>query len=292
MSIMTQLEFELDFTTTEKELARYILSNGESILNMSIQDLAKTTYSSPATIVRLTKKLGLNGFGDFKIKYSAELQANHKLENRIDVNYPFTKNDSFNQIGQNIASLNNEVIEDTLSLINFKELEKIIDLLIKAKRIFIFGNGNSILAAMDFQHKMMRINKLVEVRQTQGEQIFLTYNATKDDVAIIISYSGETTEQVEFARILKEHKVPIVGITSLGENQLSKYCNHILNTGSREKVFNKIAPFSSKMSMEYILNLIYSCIFKLDYDNYMNTKLNNEKQFDHRHPNKSPINED
>ena len=41
MSIMTQLEFELDFSQSEKEIARYILNNGEDILSMPIKTLAQ-----------------------------------------------------------------------------------------------------------------------------------------------------------------------------------------------------------------------------------------------------------
>ena len=74
MSIMTQLEFALDFTHAEVEIAHYILNHGEDVLNLSSKELAKRTYTSPATIVRLCRKLGLEGYNDFKIKYSAELQ--------------------------------------------------------------------------------------------------------------------------------------------------------------------------------------------------------------------------
>ena len=51
MSIMTQLEFELDFSHSEKEIAHYILNEGEKVLNLSIKELAKKTYTSPATFV-------------------------------------------------------------------------------------------------------------------------------------------------------------------------------------------------------------------------------------------------
>lgn len=74
MSIMTQLEFELEFSDSEKEIARYILNHGDDVLSMSVKQLAQHTYTSPATIVRLCKKIGLDGYNDFKIKYSAELQ--------------------------------------------------------------------------------------------------------------------------------------------------------------------------------------------------------------------------
>ena len=289
MSIMTQLEFELNFSNSEKNIAKYILDNGENVLNLSIKELAKETYTSPATIVRLCQKLGLDGFQDFKIKYSAELQYDNK--SRIDVNFPFTKDDNSRLIANNIARLHQEALQDTLSLIEFDNLDKIIAKIEQAKRIYLFGFGNSLLAGLDFQHKMMRINKMVEIRSNAGEQGFLSYTCTKQDVAIIISYSGETNELVSIAKNLKRQHIPIIAITSVGDNRLSKYSDFIINTGSREKIFSKIAPYASKTSISYILDVIFSCLFKLHYDQYINEKLNNDKNSDHRHPYKSPINE-
>lgn len=291
MSIMTQLEFELDFSNSEKQLARYILEHGEEVLQYSIQELAKQTFTSPATIVRLCKKLGLDGYSDFKIKYSAELQFD-STKQRIDVNYPFTAVDTSRQIAYNMASLQQEAISDTLKLLDFKQIDKVVATLNTAKSIHIFGSGNSLLAGLSFQHKMMRIGKLVEVKLLSGEQVFMPYTMDENDIAIIISYSGETQDIVNIARILKQKKVLIIGITSLGDNQLSKFCTYVLNTGSREKIFAKIAPFSSKTSIEYILDILYSCIFNLDYQHYIDMKIQNDKVHDKRHPYNSPINEE
>ncbi|MFV0395678.1 MAG: MurR/RpiR family transcriptional regulator [Coprobacillaceae bacterium] len=292
MSIMTQLEFELDFSNSEKQLARYILENGESILQFSIQELAKKTYTSPATIVRLCKKIGLDGFSDFKIKYSAELQFDNNDRQRVDVNFPFNHTDTNREIAYKIASLQQEAIADTLKLVDFKQLDTIIQEINKARIIYIFGNGNSILAGLSFQHKMMRIGKIVEIKLIPGEQGFMAYTVTPKDIAIVISYSGETQDIIGIAKGLRKAKIPMIGITSLGDNQLSKYCNYLLNTGSREKIFSKIAPFSSKTSIEYILDILFSGIFNLDYQAHINRKISLDKEHDHRHPYKSPINDE
>lgn len=289
MSIMTQLEFELNFSNSEKNIVRYILNHGETVLNLSIKQLAKNTYTSPATIVRLCHKLGLEGYQDFKIKYSAELQYDNK--NLIDVNFPFSKDDSTWQIVNKIAQLHQEALQDTLNLIDIDNLDQIVALVDQAKKIYLFGFGNSLLAGLDFQHKMMRINKLVEIRPNSGEQGFLSYTCTTEDIAIIISYSGETNELIDIAKSLKRRHIKVVAITSIGDNRLSKYSDYLINTGSREKIFSKIAPYASKTSISYILDLIFSCLFKLNYDQNIEEKLNNDKMFDHRHPFKSPINE-
>lgn len=291
MSIMTQLEFELDFSNSEKEIAHYILNEGENILHMSIKELARQTYTSPATIVRLCQKLGLEGYSDFKIKYSAELQTDLANHNRIDVNFPFKESDNDITIAHKLANMNQEVISETMQLIDYDQLNKIVNQLYKHQEIDVYGTGNSLLAALSFQHKMMRIQRNVNVKTIAGEQGFMSYNSNDKKIALIISYSGETYELLKIAKILKEKKTPIIVLTSVGDNHLSHYADYILNMGSREKIFTKIAPFASQISMEYLLNLIYSCIFNKDYQNNIYYKISHDKENDMRHPNQSPINE-
>ncbi|MCD8029032.1 MAG: MurR/RpiR family transcriptional regulator [Erysipelotrichaceae bacterium] len=291
MSIMTQLKFELNFTQSEKEIAHYILDHGENILNMSVKELAKATYSSPATIVRLCKKIGLSGYSDFKIKYSAELQYDLHHSNRIDVNFPFNKDDSYKMICHKLETMSQEVIANTLQLIDFHDLKKIVDLVYEYPSIDIYGYGNSLLAAMSFQHKMMRIKKEVNMRILEGEQGFLSYNSNKDHLAMIISYSGETKQLIQIAQTLKEKQTPIIVLTSIGDNRLSHYATYLLNINSREKIFTKIAPFSSQISMEYLLNIIFSCVFQKDYDSNIANKISYDKRYDVRHPN-SPVNDE
>lgn len=289
---MTQLEFELDFSHSEKQIARYILDNGEDVLSMSVKELANKTYTSPATIVRLCRKIGLEGYNDFKIKYSAELQYDKRNQKRIDVNFPFLPHDSKETIAENLVSLTNEVIHDTHQLIDFEELNKIIDLLYNSEEIDIYGFGNSILAGLSFQHKMARIAKMVNIRTIPGEQIFLTSTSNEKKAAIVISYSGETNEIIRFVKVLKTKKTPIIAITSLGDNQLSDFADYTLHLDSREKIFSKMAPFASQISMEYILNIIFSCIYQKDYEENTRKKIDFDKVNDSRRPSQSPVSED
>lgn len=292
MSLMTQLEFELGFSESEKEIARYILNHGEDVLSLSVKELAQKTYTSPATIVRLCKKLGLNGYHDFKIKYSAELQYDFHHHDRIDVNFPFQKDDTYPMITHQLAALSQEVITETMQLLDYQQLHQIIELLDQYQQIDIYGFGNSLLAAMSFQHKMMRINRQVHLKILQGEQTFMSYNSNEQHLAMIVSYSGETNELIQIAQILKEKKTPLIVLTSIGDNRLSHYADYLLHIGSREKIFTKIAPFASQISMEYLFNVIYSCFFQKDYDENIRHKISYDKKYDSRHPLASPVNDE
>ncbi|MEI3385532.1 MAG: hypothetical protein V8R62_07820 [Faecalibacillus intestinalis] len=43
---MTYGQFQFYFSHSEKEIAHYILNEGQKVLNLSIKELAKKTYTS------------------------------------------------------------------------------------------------------------------------------------------------------------------------------------------------------------------------------------------------------
>lgn len=79
MMILTALQKQIGFNDSERALADYILNNREKVLDYSIQSLSQNTFTSTSTIVRFCRKIGLKGYKDFKIKWSAELQKEYTL---------------------------------------------------------------------------------------------------------------------------------------------------------------------------------------------------------------------
>ena len=289
MKLLTQLELKMHFTESEVILSDYILDHGEEIINMSIHTLAKKTYSSPATIVRLAKKCGLSGFNDLKIALAKELSLHKSQE--VDMNFPFKKEDDTSTIIHNMTLLHKETIDDCASLLDQDVLNQCVKLLDEALCIDLYGLGNSLLAAQSFAHNMMRIGKQVNFRTLEGEQIFLARASNENHVAMVISYSGETDEIIRIVKTLRNQHTKIIAITSLGDNQLSHYSDLILHISSKEKIFNKMAPFASFLSIQYVCAMIYACYFRLYYDQHKHFKLHYDYEEDLRHPYYSPINE-
>ena len=74
-------------------------------------------------------------------------------------------------------------------------------------------------------------------------------------------------------QLLKKNKTPIVLICSTLENPLKNSADYILYMSSHEDHYNKISSFSTRMSLLYILDSLYTCYFKLDYDRNIKNKL-------------------
>ena len=59
---ITKLFGDVKFTSLEESIITYILNNIDNCMDDGIRGIAKKTYTSPSTIMRLSKKLGYNGF--------------------------------------------------------------------------------------------------------------------------------------------------------------------------------------------------------------------------------------
>lgn len=122
MNIYDQLKQQSTLSIVEKQVADFILSKGELILHMSIQDLAKQTFTSTTTIIRLCKKLGCSGFKEFKLQFSKDLRSSFTKHTNIDINSPFSQDDSENDIADKIATLTKETIMSCQSSLNMDNL--------------------------------------------------------------------------------------------------------------------------------------------------------------------------
>ena len=93
MSLIDNLSNEKLFTKSEIEVINFIKENPNLVLNMTIGELANQTFSSNTTIIRICKKLGFNGFRDFKIEYLRNIESLKYLNNETDFTLSFQENE-------------------------------------------------------------------------------------------------------------------------------------------------------------------------------------------------------
>lgn len=127
-------------TIQEKYLVDYIINNQEDILKKNINELAKLSYTSSATISRLCKKLGFNGYKEFKYQYAAEYSHLLELKNDFKIE-PFSSESSIDDALNKIELLHKRAIEYTKSLLDRQVIERIYQLIKNAKYIEIYGTG-------------------------------------------------------------------------------------------------------------------------------------------------------
>lgn len=280
MLIQQKLEEQIDLSYNEKIVADFILSNKENINHISINDISKSTHTSLSTTVRLAQKLGFSGWKELKEAFNEEQQYILTHFQSIDPNIPFMKNDSYQNITYKIANLLSDAILDTVQLIHHDELMKAIKYISNANNIYIFAITNTAAMAYDFKYKMRFLFKKVHVIENPEEFTFNLNMCEPNDCCIFISYSGETFELFDVKELKIRHTFNSISITSLGENSLKKYTDCHLYISTREKLYSKIGHFVSNQSIHFILDALYACYFKMNYDENWNQKHEFSKRID------------
>ena len=280
----------INLTKNEQIIADYIIDHKYQLKNLSTRDIALATYTSSAGVIRLAKKLSYSGFNELKEDYLSELDYINQHFKEIDANFPFTENQSIMDIAEIMSTLMQETARDTLHLIKHDPLMKATRILQKSSTIYFYAISGNFLLAQNFKLKMNRIGKKVEVDDldTPYSSLLITPN----DCAIIISYSGQTPSLIKIAKNLKNKKIPVIAITSIGENTLSESADCVLQMTTREKMYSKISNFTTEYSLELLLNILYSCFFKTNYNHFLDYKISNAKQIEHRGANSNIIKEE
>lgn len=268
MTIQGLLQQQLNFTGNEKSIADYILSHKDDVLQMSIQELAKATYTSTSAIMRLCERMKLSGFKEFKIRFAQELVHSADPSDTIDPNFPFSRNDSIVEISQQLEKLTVQSLQEARKTLSIQDMKRACLTIKNANDVAIFGVGDAYLSGLTFQARMTRAGINFLVTPVYGEQEHLSQTLKPNDCGLLLSYSGSTSSTVRCARVLKKNKVPTICITAGEDSELARICDIALILPAKENKFHRIASFFSQTCMEYYLNIIYSYLYVLDYEQH------------------------
>lgn len=279
MSLSAALKDTTLFNTSEKAVAMYILNNREQVLNLSIQTLSEHTFTSPSTIVRLCRKIGLKGFKDFKIKWSAELQKEYNAISNVDPDFPFTDDDSYGEIQKKVLDLFTDSLNLTNQLLSHDLIERAVEQLLQANKIGIFAYGDTFLPALNFQNKLMKIDMSVQLATLPGENRHLATNFKKGDCAIVISYSGESKNNYYITQLLKQTGATVIVITGNPQSHIAALGDLVLSVAKSESQSVKLSTFSSQVAIDYVLNTLYGCLFVSNYETNQSKRIASETLF-------------
>ena len=285
MTITEALENQSNFSDSEKEIANFILKEKEKILEMSAHDICDATYTSTSSVVRLCRKIGLDGFKDFKIRYAAELERRIGSYEDIDFDFPIDETDSVLDVAQKMNVLMIDSLNTSYDSITrcSKELNNAVDLITRSRHTILVGAGDSLLKGYLFQSNMQKIKQTVISCFIPGEHLTLADMAEPGDCAIVISYSGNQSQTYEAVTQLKKRMVPIIAITGDRNSKIGKLSDIILEMPLKEAGWNKQANFSSQVATEYYLNVLYSCIYVKNYRDSKKIRLRTLKEQSHTH---------
>ena len=240
-----------DLRKSEKHAADYILNHMEQVTEMPLDRVAKAAKVSQPTVLRMLRALGYDGYKDFRYQLVAELaKSGNRAENA----------------GQ--PQLTTErMLEETLKNFPGKTYKRVIEALKNARLIDIYGVENSEVMAVDLLTKLLYLGLPCRHFTDCYLQQIAAGRLTDQDVAVGISYSGESKDTVDTMRAAKRSGACTIAITNFKESTISKYADILICT-SQDQHFYGNAIFSRSTQI-LIVDMIYMGLISSDYEHYV-----------------------
>lgn len=273
MNLFINLKENKDLSKNERILADYILKHPEDVLKMSSKNFGKECFVSTATVYRLCDKLGLSGFSDLKIKITSSLDDYRKSNEDFNFDFPVNQFQTHYEIIQKIKEDYEQTLNLTANLFSLDQLRLIASAMEKAQIIDVYTSAGNINFALNFQFQMQEIGIQVNVPVDEYQQRLIAASSNENHLAIIITFGGRGILSDILPRILHKVKTPIVLISSYDYTFKDFDPDYQLYISSYENHYKKISSFSTRLSILYILDVLYTCYFKLDYQENIEKKL-------------------
>lgn len=264
MTLAKRIQSCKTLTPVEMIIADYILKNEKQIVQMTILEMADSIHVSKSALHRFSKKIGLKGFNDIKVEISKNQVDMEDQWRQVDANYPFLISDDFSAIAYKLMKLYEATIHDSLACLDEVDLENVVSILNRADVIDIYTHAHNINIAENFQDKMMTIGRTVNCPKSFYNQRMQVLASNEKHIALILSYSGRASWILPIAKKLYEKRIPAVMISKIGSYHFSQYIPYHLAISGNEKLQNRISQFSSHIGLQYIMDVLYGCIYNQD----------------------------
>lgn len=222
----------------------YISQNIELCKDKTVTEISKYCNVSPSTIIRTTKKLGFDGYSEFR--YFLKEEAERLKEIKVPENY-------FN------SSVLLKDVKETIKLFEEdKSLEKIYPLFVESKNIFAYGTGyGQNLMLKEFSRCLLNNNIYLNIIPSKTELELISQVITPKDLLIVASLSGKIDSIEPMIKNIVVKKVPTISVTVFSRNDLAYLANY--NLYYQVTNLNKINQLnnSSFCTLNLVLSLLY-----------------------------------
>jgi RpiR family carbohydrate utilization transcriptional regulator len=241
-------------TVGEKKIGDYVLRHPDEVVKLSITELAEACDVSDATIFRFCRKVGTEGYQDFKIALAKDSVSPDRL-----VYADVKPGDSLLIMAEKIVEANVKALRDTLKVLEVEALDRALNALLAANRVEIYAVGGSGVTARELQFKLMQLGINANAFIDSQMQLISASLLSDRDVGIAISHSGTKRHTVEALKLAKASGATTICITSHPASPVAEVADIKLHTSAWESLVHDDSP-SVRNAQLALIDVIYEGI--------------------------------
>ena len=203
-----------------RRVGEAIVSDPWAILGMTIYDVAAKAGVSLPSVTRFCRAVGYNGFRELVqgIAQSLGRLDTHAVEGAES---PNAETEGLPGLAARIVNRQIDALRATLSTIDFQQVEKAVQALCKARRVYTVGHGSAYVSALGTAIKL-NWSGLAAVAATPDLFSNLLISVDENDCVISISNQGRTKDVIEMQEVARECGATTISISLVEHSPLSK----------------------------------------------------------------------
>lgn len=226
------------------KIAKYILENTNSVPFFTVGKLAKMAGVSEATVVRFATFLGYSGYPELQQYMQDSVQRQLTTVDRLHMSeqvYEKEEKGIYEIFQDDIAQ-----IKSTMEKLDIKSFRRAVELLLKAKNVYVVANRSAASLGVFLQYYLNIIlgnTELLQSVETISERM---YDWTESDVVVGISFARYTKSTIQMMSYAKEKGANTIAITDNLLSPLIPYADISLTASSQMPSFidSFVAPLS------------------------------------------------
>jgi DNA-binding MurR/RpiR family transcriptional regulator len=248
-----------------RQVAEQVLAGTSATATLTVTELAAASGVSEATVIRFCKAIGLTGYPQLRLALAAEAgRAEGADRNGRVVDTDIQPGDDLAHVVEKIAFADARAVEETGAQLDVVVLGRVVEALVRAQRVDLYGVGASAFVALDFQQKLHRIGRVAFASPDTHVALTSAALLRPGDVAIGISHSGTTTDTIDAVTEARAHGAFTVALTNFPRSPITHAAEHVLTTAARETTFRSGAT-ASRLAQLTVVDCLFVGVAQRTY---------------------------
>lgn len=228
----------------QKRIAQYIIDHYDKAAFMTASKLGAQTNVSESTVVRFANSLGFEGYPQLQGSLQDIIKTKLTTVQRVDMDREYS---SDMEVFERIMKSDMDNVRQTIDSTNFEAIEKVVDAIIKADRVYIIGlrSSKSLADFLGFYLSLILGN--VSMVGFGISDIYEQMLRISDkDLLISISFPRYSSRTIEVTQYAQEQGAQVVAITDSPISPIAGMSDHYLTAKSSMASFvdSLVAPLS------------------------------------------------
>jgi DNA-binding MurR/RpiR family transcriptional regulator len=222
---------------SERRVAQVVLADPTGSSAKTISELADAAATSQATVVRFAQSLGFAGYPELRLALAAAAAAEQVQAVGVVPGGDVTADDDIATVIGKIGYADARAVRETVEHLDQQALREVVDAVVAARRVDIYGVGASSIVALDLQMKLHRIGRVSFAWVDHHVAVPSAALLTRRDVAIGISHSGTTQDTIDALSEAHSRGATTVALTNFPDSPITAAADLVLTTVARETAF-------------------------------------------------------